>query len=52
VLAELLQERLPVRRRRRWPRAVKRKMSNFPLRRRGTPSLPPFDPAAAIRIVK
>jgi hypothetical protein len=52
VLAELLQERLPARRLRRWPRAVKRKMSRFPLRRRRDPPLPSFDPAKAIRIVK
>ena len=52
MLVELLQERLPVRRLRRWPRAVKRKMSNFRLRRRGDPPLPAFDPATVIRIVK
>jgi hypothetical protein len=52
VLVELLQERLPVRRLRRWPRAVKRKMSNFRLRRRGDPPLPAFDPTTVIRIVK
>jgi hypothetical protein len=51
VLAELLQERLPVRRLRRWPRAVKRKMSNFRLRRRSDPPLPAPAPAV-ITIVK
>jgi hypothetical protein len=51
VLAELLQERLPVRRLRRWPRAVKRKMSNFHLRRRSDPPLPAPAPAV-ITIVK
>jgi hypothetical protein len=52
VLDEILQERLPRRRNRRNPRAVKRKMSNFPLRPRGQPPIPSFDPIAAIRIVK
>src|SRR5688500_786652 len=52
VLAELLADQLPPRRLRRWPRAVKRKMSNFPLRRRGDPPLTAFDPEDVIRIVK
>lgn len=52
ILLEILVRPADQSRGRHNPRAVKRKMSNFPLRRRGTPSLPAFDPAAAIRIVK
>jgi len=40
VLDEILQERVVSSRNRRNPRGVKRKMSNFPLRRRtNTPSV-------------
>jgi hypothetical protein len=51
VLQEILQERTPPRRNRRIPRAVKRKMSNFPLRRKSEPPLPPIDLTKAIRII-
>jgi hypothetical protein len=52
VLDELLQERVVSSRNRRNPRGVKRKISNFPLRRRTDPSLPPINLAVAIRILK
>lgn len=52
LLAEILDERLPPRRCRRNPRGVKRKMSNYNLRRRGDPSLPAINLAKAIRILK
>jgi hypothetical protein len=52
VLAEILQERVSSSRGRRNPRGVKRKMSNFPLRPRNAPPLPPIDIERAIRIVK
>ena len=39
-------------RKRRNPRGVKRKMSNFPLRPRHATSLPPVDIDKAIRIIK
>jgi hypothetical protein len=51
VLEEFLQERTPSRRNRRLRRAVKRKMSNFPLRRKSNPPLPPCDLANAIKII-
>ena len=51
MLDEILDERPVSRRNRRNPRGVKRKMSNFPLRRRYT-RLPRLDIRAAIRIVK
>jgi len=38
VLEEILEERAVSSRNRRNPRGVKRKMSNFPLRRRGSES--------------
>jgi len=52
VLEEILQERVACRRGRRNPRGVKRKMSNFPLRRRRAKSLPPIKIEKAIRILK
>lgn len=52
VLDEILQERLPPRRGRRNVRGIKRKMSNFPLRRRGAARLAAIDIATAIKIVK
>jgi hypothetical protein len=51
VIREILDEFAGSSRNRRNPRGVKRKMSNFPLRRGYTRSLP-IDFAAAIRIVK
>jgi hypothetical protein len=52
VLDEILQEYLPARAHRRNKRGVKRKMSNFPIRRRTDKPLPPVNiKAAAIRIV-
>ena len=50
MLDEILQERLPERRHRRNKRGVKRKMSNFPIRRRTEQPLPPVNIKAAIRI--
>jgi hypothetical protein len=52
VLAEILEERLAPRDNRRNKRGVKRKMSNFPLRRRTDKPLPPIDILKAIRILK
>jgi hypothetical protein len=51
VLAEILGESAASSRNRRNPRGVKRKMSNFPLRR-GYRRSPPIDISATIRIVK
>jgi hypothetical protein len=51
VLEEILDESAASSRNRRNPRGVKRKMSNFPLRRSYKRS-PPIDISAAIRIVK
>jgi len=50
VLDEILQERVPPRAHRRNKRGVKRKMSNFPVRRKADRPLPPVDFAKAIRI--
>jgi hypothetical protein len=52
VLDEILQERVVSSRNRRNPRGVKRKMSNFPLRRRTNKPLPPVDIKKAIRVLK
>ena len=52
VLEEILEERVVSSRNRRNPRGVKRKMSNFPLRRRGSKPLPKIDLQNVIRIVK
>jgi hypothetical protein len=52
VLDELLQERVGSSRNRRNPRGVKRKMSNFPLRRRTHNSLPPINIEKAIKVLK
>jgi len=52
VLDEILQEHLPFRRHRRNLRGVKRKMSNFPLRRRTDKPLPPINIKKAIKILK
>jgi hypothetical protein len=51
VLDEILQERLCERAHRRNKRGVKRKMSNFPIRRRTDKPLPPVNIKTAIRIV-
>jgi hypothetical protein len=51
VLAEILDERVVSSRNRRNPRRVKRKMSNFPLRR-GYKRSATFDTCLAIRTVK
>ena len=51
MLEEILDESLPSSRNRRNPRGVKRKMSNFPLRR-GYKRSPLIDISATIRIVK
>ena len=50
MLDEILQERLPERGHRRNKRGVKRKMSNFPIRRRTDKPLPPVNINTAIRI--
>jgi hypothetical protein len=52
VLDELLQERVVSSRNRRNPRGVKRKMSNYPLRRRTNKPPPPINITSAIRILK
>jgi hypothetical protein len=52
VLEEILQERVASRRGRRNPRGVKRKMSNFPLRRRHSKPLALVNLKKAIRIIK
>ena len=51
MLNEILDERVASRRHRRNQRGVKRKMSNFPIRR-GYKRSPPIDIRSAIRIVK
>jgi len=52
VLEEILDERVVSSRNRRNPRGVKRKMSNFPLRRRGSKPMPKIDLHVAINIIK
>jgi hypothetical protein len=52
VLAEILQERVVSSRNRRNRRGVKRKMSNFPIRRKTDRALPPINLAEAIQISK
>ena len=52
AIEEILQERVVSSRSRRNPRAVKRKMGNFPVRRRGDTPPPPFDIVKAIRVLK
>jgi hypothetical protein len=52
VLDEILQERVACRRGRRNPRGVKRKMSNWPLRRRHAKPMRPAIIDRAIRIIK
>jgi len=48
VLDEILEERVESSRGRQNPRGVKRKMSNFPLRPRGAPPLPPRQVAVVV----
>jgi hypothetical protein len=52
VLDEILQERLEPRRHRRNRRCVKRKMSNFPLKRRTDKQLRPINIDKAIKVLK
>jgi hypothetical protein len=52
VLNEILQERVAPRGHRRNRRGVKRKMSNFPLRRRTDKPLPPVNIEKAVRVLK
>jgi hypothetical protein len=52
VLDEILQERVTPRGHRRNQRGVKRKMSNFPLRRRTDKPLPPVNIEKAVRVLK
>ena len=52
VLDEILEERVESRPNRRYDRCVKRKMSNFPLRRINTKPLPRIDIQRAIQILK
>jgi hypothetical protein len=52
VLDEILQDHVVSSRNRRNPRAVKRKMSNFPLRRRTNKPLPPINIEKAVRVLK
>ncbi|MGH7112860.1 MAG: transposase domain-containing protein, partial [Stellaceae bacterium] len=52
VLDEILQERVVSSRNRRNPRGVKRKMSNFPIRRKTDRSLPAINIAETIQIAK
>lgn len=51
MLNEILQERVGSSRNRRNFRGVKRKMSNFPIRRRSRKALPPLDIKKAIKIL-
>jgi hypothetical protein len=48
---EILEERAVSSRNRRNPRGVKRKMSNFPLRRRGSKSMSKIDFQLAVKII-
>jgi hypothetical protein len=52
VLNEILEEHVAPRDHRRNKRGVKRKMSNFPIRRRTDPVLPKINIAKSIRIAK
>ena len=52
VLEEILEERAVSSRNRRNPRGVKRKMSNFPVRRRGSEPMPKLNRQLAIKIDK
>ena len=52
MLDEILDEPVSSSRNRRNPRGVKRKMSNFPLRRQTDKSLPPIDIKKAIKVLR
>ena len=52
MLREILQERVADRRERRNPRGVKRKMSSFPLRKRGDPTPRAFKLSDFICIIR
>jgi len=52
VLEEILQERVEPRRHRRNRRCVKRKMSNFPLKRRTDKQLRPININKAVKVLK
>ena len=52
VVEDILEERVVSSRNRRNPRGVKRKMSNFPLRRRGSKPMPKIDLQLVIKILK
>ena len=51
IIAEILDERLPPRRHRRYKRGVKRKMSNYPIRRKSDPAMQSINILAAIKIL-
>lgn len=52
MLAEILDEKCVSSRNRHNPRGVKRKISNYPRRRRGGKALPFLDFRKVIRIIK
>lgn len=52
MLDEILQERVGSSRNRRNRRGVKRKMSNFPLRRRTDKPLPSINIEKAVKVLK
>jgi hypothetical protein len=52
VLEEILDEKCASSRSRHNPRGVKRKISNYPRRFRGSKTLPPVDFRKAIRVLK
>ena len=52
VLAEILEERTVSSRGRSCPRGVKRKMSSYKLRPRGSKLSPPLDYRVQIRVIK
>ena len=52
MLDEILDELVSSSRSRRNPRGVKRKMSNFPRKRRTDKSMPSVNIANAIRVIK
>ena len=52
MLIEILDERLPPRRHRRNKRGVKRKMSNYHIRRKADRPGTPIDVQKTIRIIK
>jgi hypothetical protein len=52
VVEDILEERVVSSRNRRNPRGVKRKMSNFPVRRSGLKPIPKLDLKLIIKIAK